>query len=408
MKTKDFEREILAALRDPKFWGRWGSSLSLGLLSPYGQKIARALTFCHKAKPGGVVGLPELQIALRREGEVGETLRNLTREVTAKHAASLEVQVSLATEVLTRNTLEGLMRRAGEQLQTGKFDLAALATSAREVAPGEEHVRAFDPRWIIADDEGLAPVPTPWRSVNEQMVGLYPRELGMVLATPKAGKTGALLNLSSKALSNGWSVLYITAADVGYAGICRRITGIWKDVSIQELRHHPKDFRSALEECRGDWDDLGAQFVVADYTARTCSMLEIERVIAAVRGTNGDCKWVVMIDRLEQAIPPDKSGDLRRDMTSNFEYARMLAHRYVVPIWCDSQASLQNGDEGYVDITRGAESRVGKAKVVDIGIGIGVNPDDDNTLRLMLAGRREWTNRRFEVRRDPRSGVMYE
>ena len=316
--------------------------------------------------------------------------------------------MSLATEVLTRNTIEGLMHRAGEQLQSGKFDLAALATTARDVAPGEEHVRLFDPRRIVEDDEGLSPVPTPWRSINEQMVGLYPRELGMVLATPKAGKTGALLNLSGKALSSGWSVLYITAADVGYAGICRRMAGLWKDVSIQELRHQLKEFRVVLEECRREWDELGSHFLVADYTARTCSMLEIERVIDSARGNNGARKWMVCIDRLEQAIPPDKSGDMRRDMTANFEYARMLAHRYVVPIWCDSQASLQNGDEGWVDLTRGAESRVGKAKVVDIGLGIGVNPEDDNTLRLMLAGRREWTQRRFEVRRDPRSGVIYE
>ena len=409
MKPKEFEREILTALREPKFWARWGRSLSLGLLSPHGQKIARAITFCHAAKSGNIVGLPELKAALRREGEVGESLRTLAGEVCgAGNTANLEVQISLAGEVLARSTIESLMRRGAEQLQTGKLDLNSLVGSVRDVTPEGEHIRKFDPDKIISDDEGLTALPTPWKCINEQMLGLYPRELGMVLATPKAGKTGTLINLSAMALAAGSSVLYITAADIGYGGICRRLAGVWEDTSIQDLRENPGALRKVLSACTQAWASKGVEFVVADYTARTCSMLEIERVIESARGKNDTRRWMVCIDRLEQAIPPDKTGEPRRDMTANFEYARMLAHRYFVPIWCDSQASLQNGDEGWVDLTRGAESRVGKAKVVDIGMGVGVHPDDDNTLRVMLAGRRQWTQRRFELRRDPKSGVIYE
>src|SRR3990167_10931860 len=146
MKPKEFEREILTALREPKFWARWGRSLSLGLLSPHGQRISRAITYCHAANKGVLVALPEVKAAMRREGEVGESLRTLAREVCERNgAASVEVQASLAGEVLTRSTLENLIRRASEQLQTGKLDLDGLVGSVREVTPDGEHVRRFDP-----------------------------------------------------------------------------------------------------------------------------------------------------------------------------------------------------------------------------------------------------------------------
>jgi len=403
----DFERDILSALCDPDFWGRWGHTLPVTIFSPLGQRLARAVAWCHKAQRHGKRALlkaADIQAALRRDGGLTPLLKDYSARLVSGEC-NPAVQKALAEEMLRRGALEELIRRALAQQQTGKIDMDSLSRALRTYTYQADSLHDFDPDQIAKADTTVPPLPTPWPSINEEIEGLRVRELAMILATPKVGKTRFLLNLAVGAIEHGWSVLYVTAADVGYGDLCCRLAATWLRAPYRDVRRDPK----AWATCAKEIADRKVFFSVADYSARPCSMLEIERDVERARDrATVDGKLAVFLDRMEDAIPTDKTGDMRRDITGNFQYARMLAHRYVVPIYTDSQASLRDGDEGWVDLTRGAEARVGKAKVVDLSFGVGVHPENDNVLRIQVSGRRDFHRHRFELTVDPGSGEVFE
>lgn len=402
-----FEGDILSALRLPAFYKRWGRTLPVGVLSPHGQRVARAMQFSHKARPQDDAPLTaeDIVAVLRKDGPIIPGVKDLVMAVTKKGGPSLAIQAALAEEILKRSALEGLMQRATMQLQSGKIDLEALSTTLRSYRTGSEEVlRDFNAEEVALEGEGLDLLPTPWPRINEQILGLYPKELGMVMAVPKVGKTTMLLNLAVGALERGWHVLYITAADLGYGGINRRLAGVWLEQPSSTLRSN----RKLLGQCEADWRKRGVRVAVADYSSRPCYLADLERVIEQVRLEQRDENLAVFIDRLEQTIPGDKSGDTRKDIEQAYATARMFANRYAVPIWVDSQAALKENDEGWVDLTRGAEARVAKAKIVDLAIGVGVHPEDNQTLRLKLSGRREIAQECLELRLNRKTGVVTE
>lgn len=405
MTGPEFERDVLRALRFPAFFRRWGGALPLGFFSPHSQRILRAIVFGHGADGTQVLSLADVAAGLKKDGSVPESVRTLTREVCAKdHPVSDAIQQALADEILKRASLNALSNQIMEQMQSGDINLELLAGELRKYRKGEGVVTEFDPARVVAENESSLTLPTPWPTINGQIEGLRTKELGMVMAVPKVGKTTMLLNISAEALDRGWSVLYVTAADIGYGGIASRLAAIWLDEPHRDVRQN----RKKLEQCRADWKERKVRFVVADYSARPCAVADIERAIDSVRHEVGSSPLAVLLDRLEQATPGHRTDNLRRDIEDNFANARMLASQYAVPIWCDSQAAIREGDDGWVDITRGSEARVAKAKVVDLCMGVGVHPENETVLRVQVAGRREITRHRFELVRDPRSGVVGE
>jgi hypothetical protein len=318
--------------------------------------------------------------------------------------------MALAQEVLQRVALEELVRQAIVQQSTGKIDLDVLRAALRQSNVNNHGPRRFDSSAVVGDAGRLQPLPTPWPTLNAQIEGgLYPKELGMVMATPKVGKTTVLLNLAAEALDQGWYLLYVTAADQGYSDISRRMAGVWLDTSASRLRGDAQALDSAL----GGWTARGGVFAVADYAARPCHMSDVERDIEVSLEEAEGRRVAVIIDRLERVPIAGSNTEARWGILASFEEARMLAHKCAVPIWCDSQASLPqqrrdgtSADDGWVSITRGAEARVGKAMTVDLFLGIGTHPEDENVLRVNIQGRREILEHRFELHRNPHSGVV--
>lgn len=404
-----FEQDVLAALRLPSFYTRWGKGLPKQVLSPMGQQLAAATLWCHQHRTSpDPVGLEEIKLALARDPRPASAeLLALAEQACLTEGPTLEIQAALATDLFNKAALQRVMQQATTQHLEGKVNLDALLETLRTYRASGDGVRVFDPAAIAADFAAALTLPTPWTGINRQFEGgIRCRELGMVMATPKAGKTRSLINLSTEGLARGWTVLYVTAADLGYAGIASRHAACWLDRATSEVRANVE----LLAKAKAQWesDQYGGRLYISDYTNRPCGMPDIERDIDMVATDPKTKKLAVFIDRLEEAIPTERSGDLRRDIKANYAYARILAGRYACPVWVDSQAALNEGDEGWVDLTRGAESRVGKAAVVDLFVGIGVHPENDNILRVTLAGRREIRERRHELQVNPGSGQMYE
>ncbi len=406
MPVTKFEKDVLAALRLPACYQRWGHCLPYRVLSPAGERVARALVHCHKHRTEDTpIKYADILLAIRREGEPNEQLVELLSIIGQNGGPPSEVQAQIADEVFEAGVLDDLMVAAMTQQQTKKIDLDSLINLLRKTRPSYDAVREFDPAAVSKEFATALTLETPWPEINIQLEGgIRVRELGMIMALAKAGKTRTLINLVCQALKTGWTVLYITAADIGYGGISARCAACWLGIASSQVREDT----AALTKAQKDWADAGGKLLISDYTNRLCSMLDIERDIEDVRKKHP--KLAVFIDRLEEAMPLRKTENPVSEITSNYQYARILAGRYVVPVWVDSQASLPEGrqDDGWVDITRGSGARVGKAKVVDLSIGVGQSPEDDNTLRLMLAGRREIQQRKHEVRVDLVSGRMRE
>lgn len=406
MKPTDFELEVLRALRHPAFRARWHKTFP-PILSPLGQRVGQALM--ESGRLNGKANVPLTQAdcvaVLRRDGNMPASLSTLVGKVFDAKGVDLDICGGLAEQVLQVASLDALMARATTMRASGKLDLDALATTLRQLASANGARRGFDAAAIAREGADMKVLATPWPSVNRILEGgVRPKELCMVLAVPKAGKSCALLNLAAGALEQGYEVLYLTAADIGYQDICVRLAGIWLDRPAMELR---RDQAGLLKAQRG-WEEKGGRLVVADYVSRPVTLSLIEHDIEATVAEAGKRPVAVLLDRLEQVTPAERTDNIRVSITANFEVARALSHRHAVPIICDSQAGIKDGDEGWVYIDRGSEARIGKAKTVDLSVGIGLHPENQDVLRLVVQGRREGLPARLELNRDPRSGLMYE
>ena len=94
-------------------------------------------------------------------------------------------------------------------------------------------------------------VSTGWKSINELMDGgLGPKELGVIVMPPGAGKSWTLQHLAATAVKQGKFAVYYTLelAD-GYVGT--RFDSIFTGMTIPELRKHPDTVRKVVEKLPG-------------------------------------------------------------------------------------------------------------------------------------------------------------
>ena len=413
---RELEIRLLHLLRHREYADRWLEAVQpvAGYLSREAQIIVRALDYAFRNGTAPLVGLRDLWAILQEQFPLKKDeltpLKDVFSTLRAYKEADVTLSSSIVEQYLTKAALMHLSIRAAQAVEAGTLDTDFIEELVRIAEPRskaeEQAIWSYDPTSLT--DEIMSPVryPTPWKRVNHEIDGGYsPGELIEVCALSKVGKTHFLINEVAHTLRRGRCAGYITVCDLDRGAVGLLLARVLLNKSRNYIREHP----NVLKKLKATMNKKEISLEIADYTHRPVGVREIEAAIKRWHTKHGKRLHKVVIDRLEEAVPPTKSDATRIDIASIWKHSRQIAHKYSVPVLVDSQAGAHVEGRKRIKITDGAESKVGKAKILDLFYGLSAPTAHDPTqLFLSIQGRRELSGDLIRMRLKTKTGRIVE
>ena len=226
--------------------------------------------------------------------------------------------------------------------------------------------------------------------------GIRRHELGMFTACPGVGKTNTLLHLALMSTLNCYRALYITA-ELEFEKIGRRAIAMGSGVPARytkmPIKHWPPEYLRRV--CMFTDKTFGAfdRLTICDLSGKTSSMhrvdKEIENWLTTTEkefGDNEDCA-LVCIDWADKLAMPGLGKDTAEHLrlTKLLEELDHISHRYPVAIWTATQGTRE-ADNRSVLMMGDTSGAYHKNDSLDIGVGIGIHPDDKIKVEKALGG----------------------
>ena len=235
--------------------------------------------------------------------------------------------------------------------------------------------------------------------------GIARRELGLILAPYKRGKSQALIHIALAYAIQGLNVLFVTAEDTK-ATVEDRFDAAMTQLPIRELPEKTETLRIRFARMRRY---LRGRLFVTDATEGNCTFSLMEKILEEKR-EEGIIIDALIVDYDDEIVPPLKrKGASRREEFSDIYRAfRQLLAKHDLFGW--TAAQTQRGTEGK-KIIRGddAAEDISKLRKVTMCLSIG-NGDDVHEEALYLFVAAHKNDRKMigtYIRHDMERGVFY-
>lgn len=217
--------------------------------------------------------------------------------------------------------------------------------------------------------------------------GLCRKELGVVLAPPKRGKTTTLINIAYGAFTAP------TAYNVAHYSLEMHQDKVARRYDDRLMGKHV-DIRSAEPEKYGRILSkrvktfVRGRLFVKHYPTRTASVSKIRShlTLLSARGFTPD---LIVVDYADIMKPERRLGEMRHEQAGIYEDLRQLADEFNAAVWTGSQASRGALEKETVTIEDFAEA-FEKAAIVDAAIAFCQTNDErvESRCRLYAAALR--------------------
>lgn len=206
-----------------------------------------------------------------------------------------------------------------------------------------------------------------------------PRELGLVLAPWKRGKSLMLLWLAVAYVIQRLNVLYVTLEDT-QAEVEDRLDANITAIPIHSLREYPQAIRRRFNRWR---TMVSTQLKIYDGTEGGVSIQRLEQVIQAER-EKGFIPHAVFVDYDKEIEPAKHYQDRRFESDSTYRALRQLNARYNTIGWTASQTQR---DTRHLKILSGDKvgEDIGKIQKVTCAIGMGRGDWTQDSIYLWVA-----------------------
>lgn len=322
-------------------------------------------------------------------------------ETFPKHKADFEqpgVVAAIFDQEHKRMILTKVISEASDQTQSHNFDLERLKDLVTNIdSPGkrENRIAVADfsqiPDLIDRDRIGIG-----LSGVDKSLQGGLGRgELGVIGGFPKYGKTSLLLNIAGNELKRGYPVLYITLADLSKGELLLRVACWFYKKPEEYLLSRPY----LLERLNNELDKRDIHFIPIDMqdVIDEMSVDVIQNMIMETKKEYPDLR-LVLIDRGEMLAYNASDRAHRHSIVEVYRDLRKAAKVGDVAVWADSQVGYTGKNKKVVTMDMAHESKVGKAQVLDVWVGIGNDMEDKYVRYLTLEGRRRIKQRVHQVR----------
>lgn len=301
-------------------------------------------------------------------------------------------------------------------LPKGKFteiekvasEIAAISTSS-QVEPMDYYSdAAIVERTKRREEEALRPtigISTGIKRMDDTLAkgGWYPKELYVILAPPKRGKTMSMLYWANVATWAGFNAAYFSC-EVSKEVIADRLDACNTETEIKQLQllTNIKIVESALKAKK----PTGKLFVY-EYPTKVLTSGEIERQlkIAESKGVRID---IIFVDYGDIMRPMRHYDNPLKEEASIFEELRGIAGKFVIPVVTATQVNREGSDK---EIIRGknVSGTWEKIMVADYIISLSATEAElkDNIMKVHFAECRNTPSRTLKIKTAYGLGKFY-
>lgn len=234
--------------------------------------------------------------------------------------------------------------------------------------------------------------------------GFYPKELYMIMAPPKRGKTMSLLWFGNAAAWQGFNVAYFSC-EVSREVIADRLDAMNTSTEIVGLLN-PSNIKSVESKMKAK--KPGGKFFIYEYPTKTLTCAEIERQLrlAESRGVRID---MLIVDYADIMKPARHSDDHLREQASITEDLRGIAGKFVIPVLTATQVNREGSDK---EIIKGkhVSGTWEKIMVADAIISLSATEAElkDGIMKVHFAECRNMPSKTLKIKTNYGFGKFYE
>jgi len=230
----------------------------------------------------------------------------------------------------------------------------------------------------------------PWTYIDpldNLIQGLGPKELGMILAPYKRGKSLMLQWLAVAYVLQRLNVLYITLENA-QASVEDRLDSIVSHIPIKVLSDYPKTLTQRFEKFK---NLVHRQLKIYDGTTGGVTVPFMEQLIQAERN-RGFLVDALIVDYDDEIQPTVKQKDRRFEFADIYRDLRQLAARYNIIIWTAAQTQRDTEHLKVISGDRAAED-ISKLRKVTLALSLGKGEwNNGESIYLWVAAANENTS----------------
>lgn len=332
-------------------------------------------------------------------------------KVFKRKLRGISILIDEVHEFVQRQEIKSAYYRSAELIEEGNLrDAYGLIRKAFANQGGEESTGSFAKANLarnlfdIVKQSSENAVPTGYPHLDKWMDGgLFPGELGVIMAKLKLGKSFWLLNSAFAAASmlSGKNVVFYSLENSRWKTLRRLYRRIIHDPVItvesqDSLRIRMNRFMPG---------DVYVQYFptgrasVSDIAAHMDYLVDYENYKADI----------VFVDYSDCVKPERNVGERRFELNAIFEDLRGLAGEFDVPVWTATQTRRVGFDKKIVQADDSSES-IGKPQIADVFLTLSQSKEeeDKDIILMNLAAMRESPgNRVIKLRKDYRKSLLY-
>ena len=235
---------------------------------------------------------------------------------------------------------------------------------------------------ITKREMGMRRACIPWTFIDplDSLIRCLGRkQLGLILAPYKRGKSLMLLWLALAYILQRLNVLYLTLEDPK-DDVENRLDAIVSHIPIKMLEDKPNLFRKRFEQYQRM---VRTQLRIHDGTEGKVSIPRIEQILLNERN-QGFVADAVIVDYDDEVLPTIRHKDRRFEFADIYRDLAQLGRRYNLITW--TAAQTQRGTESLKIISGDtAAEDISKIRKVSLALGIGKGEWAENSLYIHVA-----------------------
>lgn len=283
----------------------------------------------------------------------------------ARHRA-VEEAVLKSAELLDKGDYEKIGQIMKAAMDVGLNDDAIVYSYWDEIANRTDHRAAIKAGLIKPDG-----IETGFKELDDVLYhkGWGRKELSLIMAPAKGGKSMALADFAKNASLANYNVIYFTL-EVSAAITADRIDANLSDTMVKELKDTPNSVKVKIETASAK----AGLLEILEFPSGTLKPSDIRRMMERYRdrGINFD---LIVVDYADIMAPERRTDDQIANFRSIYLDLRAIAQKYNAALLTATQTNREGAKRDTATMTDVAED-FNKIRTADLVITINASPDE--------------------------------
>jgi replicative DNA helicase len=402
---EDFESRIVAlALRDGKLLKSCHHILKPEYFTSLVDKIIVGMALTHFEGYGSClrdVAILKSVIAENvkekriREGEKSEVITRI-KELFKSPVDNIDYVIDKVADFAKRQAIEAAMTKSIDFLDSGNFDkieeamVAAMKVGAKSESEAYDYFETIDARTktrmkVLTGEikaNGL-PIGVPQFDNLLKAKGFGRKELTILMAAAKRGKTMAIWDIGKRWALMGYNVLGITC-EVSTEILSDRLDSNISGIPMSDMEKHIIDVKRKVQEKQAK----AGLYKMHEYPSNTLRPDDVDKLVEDYR-SQGIIFDAIVVDYLDIMAPNRWVTDTIANSKSIWLDMRAIAQKYDLAMLSATQTNRAGAGKATADDTDVAED-YNKIRIADLVLSLNATDDELNRgeMRIFFAASR--------------------